>query len=432
MLYATQPGLQQVALLGIRSATPILRPLPGQDATHQNPPELAAALAQGIEPHEILVTPDGRVLLACTFGHADPSTMAFLTHISFVGEWGPRGQFRTLTGTAHPTDELNLPAWPAGQAHFQSPPKLALAAGGALLLGEVDRVFALEEGMVRPVAGSSRLLRGRREGRPALRASLCMDAMVAGPDGNLYLTDMDPRTGRVSVCKLVLQRDGSYTLQTLGPGLAGASAQPAPPTWWPFPKALTVDEGGQVFVLTDEGTRIDRLSPEAQGYSCSTLPGLRSIENGQPVVLSTLVAAGDDSFFAIEQDTGTVLFLGPGREQPILDELQGLRALLEGAATQPPSQSSQDAAMPDAGQALEDGITAHLLRIGQLLKAERPSLLPMLARRERDGRPLSAKDRAALARNNFRRALVRAALPELGVPRQYLATVDVDALLAGI
>ena len=430
-LYATQPDLHQVALLGVRSAVPILQPLPGQAGPRRDREDLAAALAQGMEPYEILATPDGRVLLSSPFGQPLPEAMSFLANSSFICEWGPHGLFRTLAGTADPGDEPDLAAWPAGQARFQAPPRLALAADGALLLGEVDRILELKDGMVRPIAGGSHLIPQQGGARPALGASLSMDGMVAGPDGTIYITDMDLHTGRVTMRKLVSQKDGSYSLQTLGPGVAGASSRPAPPTWWPFPRALTVDGDGRVFVLPDDGARIDQLSPGAHGYIHSTLPASRSIENGQPVALSALVAAGDDSFFAIEQGTGTVFFLGPGREGPILDELQGLRALLEGAATQPSSQGSQDDAAPAVSQALEDGITAHLLRIGQLFKAERPSLLPMLDRRERQGRPLPAQAMAALVRNQFRRALVKAALPELGVPQQYLATVDVDALLAG-
>ena len=430
-LYASQPGLHQVALLGVRSAVPIL-PVQEPGLSRPDRQEPSASPARRPEPQELIAMPDGRILLAATFEASPSPARPFPGRYAQLFSWGPRGLSSALAGSAAPVEEANAATWPAGQMRFYAPPTLALAADGTILLGEVDRILALKDGMVRPIAGGGHRVGQRSEGRPALSASLSMDGMVAGPDGSLYIADMDPRTGRVTVRRLALQEDGAYSLQTLGLGAAGTRSRPVPPTWWPFPRSLTVDEDGAVLVLSGDGTRIDRLAPGGHGYTLTTLPAPVSIMDGHPVVLSTLVAAGDDSFFAIEEATGTVLFLGPGREDPILAEFQGLRALLEGAATQPSSQASQDAPAPAANQALDDGITAHLSRIGQLFQTERPSLLPMLDRRERDGRPLPAKARAAWVRNAFRRALVKAALPELGVPREYLSRVDVDGLLSGL
>lgn len=391
-LLVAQPGISQVSRVTPQGVTPLF------------PQETRLG-----EPREVLVMPDGRVVFACLYYVGNPITddPDEPHYYALLHEFSPQGTFKTLQEPSGTHPALSFEA---------SPPRLALGGEGELLLGLDTQILAWRAGTVRILAGTGDFGHAG-DGGPALDASLSLDAMAVGPDGSIFIVGACLRE-RPVVRKLTRQVDGSYAIRAIDQGRAQAAPEQGPVTL--FRNAITVDPEGRVFVLSGNGRQLEQFTPTRQGYAWTPLPLPRSVVNGKPVALHSLIAVGDDSFFALDDLRRKVLFIGPEGEAPLREAMASLASHLAAAARDP------------AGADPTPGITDHLRRLGRLLQTGGPSLTQLLHRREVLGRPLPAQAQAALARRGFRRALIKALLPKLGVPQAYLSSHEVDDLLAGI
>ncbi|MGH8994282.1 MAG: NHL repeat-containing protein [Acidimicrobiia bacterium] len=206
-------------------------------------PATAAALSQ---PHGVAVDAVGNLYIADSANHR-------------IRRVDKEGRITTVAGNGTP--DATGDGGPASAALVKDPKTLAMDPGGTVLYiadtgNNRIRRIDLSSGVIATVAGVTRA-GPDGDGGPAVRAQLNSPrgVWVAG-DGNLYIADTDNHRIRMV--------DGEGMITTLaGTGTAGFSGDggPAASARLNDPRAVAVDDAGNVYIGEEIGQRIRRIDP---------------------------------------------------------------------------------------------------------------------------------------------------------------------------
>ena len=213
---------------------------------------IQAALNQ---PHGVAVDASGNVYIADSANHR-------------IRRVDGQGVITTVAGNGTP--DATGDGGPARAALVKDPKSLAMdPAGKVLYIADTGnnrvRAIDLSTGTITSVAGVTRA-GGEGDGGPALRAQLNSPrGLWVAPDGTVYIADTDNhRVRRV---------DGEGTITTVaGTGTAGFSGDggPAASAQLNDPRAVAVDDAGNVYIGEELGQRIRRVDPSG---TISTIAG---------------------------------------------------------------------------------------------------------------------------------------------------------------
>lgn len=167
---------------------------------------------------------------------------------------GLDGSVEALAGAG--ADEFPEEGAPAADTHFTSLTAVAVADDGTPFIATDRRIWQIEDGLVRRVAGDGEFPGTSFEEGPALDSRVDPVDLAFSPEGLLHIASSN-------VSSDILRVAGSGTLERVAGGLAPSPS--LPPTATRFsPDALAFDESGRIYV-GESGTSYEivrRLPPD--------------------------------------------------------------------------------------------------------------------------------------------------------------------------
>jgi RHS repeat-associated protein len=246
-----------------------------------------------------------------------PDGSLYISVGSAIRRVNPAGIITTVAGTGRPCSPATAPCGdggPAIQAQFQSSRGIAMGLDGSLYIADSDtaRIHRVgPDGIITTVAGNG-TFGSSGDGGPATQAQLFFPVGVAvGPDGSLYIAERGSRIRRVGP-------NGIITT-VAGTGVAGFSGDggPASQAQLNDPWAVAVGPDGSLYIADMQARRVRRVGPNGIITTVAGNGTFGSSGDGGPATqaqfqqLEDIAVGPDSSLYITDYSSGRVRRVGP-------------------------------------------------------------------------------------------------------------------------
>lgn len=252
-------------------------------------------------PNDVAVGPDGSIYIADTYNYS-------------VRRVGSDGVITTVAGNGSFWNRTLGDGGPATKA-WLDPTGVAVGSDGSIYIADesnsrVRRVGP--DGIITTVAGNGNWVYSG-DGGPATSASLDPRSVALGPDGSIYISDLNSRIRRVGPDGIITTVAGNGNCVYSGDGSPATSASLCDP----FAVAVGID--GSIYIADAGNNRIRRVGPDGIITTVAGGGQMYFGGDGGPAISSSIynpygVAVGPDgSIYIADTNNNRIRRVGPDR-----------------------------------------------------------------------------------------------------------------------